>query len=73
MSLSHQKKMRTLRGFYVGICLWNDVQTKWFDFLSGLCHAHHARAAREMLTQRSLAVSPFTRLVPSNTEKTPLE
>jgi hypothetical protein len=22
--------------FYVGICLWNDVQTKWFDFLSGL-------------------------------------
>jgi hypothetical protein len=60
MTLSHQKKMRTLRGFYVGICMWNDVQTKWFDFLSGL-------------TQRSLAVSPFTRLVPSNTEKTPLE
>jgi hypothetical protein len=36
MTLSHQKKMRTLRGFYVGIRLWNDVQTKWFDFLSGL-------------------------------------
>jgi hypothetical protein len=42
MSLSHQKKMRTLRGFYVGICLWNDAQTKWFDFLSGF-HVNHVR------------------------------
>jgi hypothetical protein len=32
MSLSHQKKMRTLlRGFYEEF-LWNDVQTNWYDF-----------------------------------------